>query len=122
MTNSVKKKSKGMDFGQISLGSSEEKYQGTKGYTLTRDENYPIRCTVQYYRVTDTGTVTEKDVADIAKQLSQVEKKAEQSGSLVVGPKGERKTEMVNNTEPFLPKGPKGNGVFLWGSDAMVNF
>lgn len=66
-----KKKGVGMDMAQIGLGSKDGKFIGTKGLKLVRDTRFPIRCTVQYYRVTDENYISEKDITDIADQLTQ---------------------------------------------------
>ncbi len=65
---------RGMDYGQIKVGSTIEKtdvFERTAKMVLKRDVRFPIRCTVQYYRVTDQDNVIESDVADIANQLKQ---------------------------------------------------
>ena len=91
--------SRGMNLGQLSLGDEEGKFIGTKGLELERDPDFPIRCTFQYYRVTDTGRLTESEVIEIAKQMKNSEKKALHSGSLVFS--NPKSSERV--TEPKLP-------------------
>lgn len=91
-----KKKAKmrghGMDMGQLGLGSEVGPFIGTKGLKLVRDDRYPIRCTYQYYRVTDQNFIHERDVRDIAEQLNQVVKVSVASGSLVLDGESNRKT------------------------------
>jgi Holliday junction resolvasome RuvABC ATP-dependent DNA helicase subunit len=60
---------------------------------LIRDKRFPIRCTFQYYRVTDTRIVIEHDVKDIKAQLSQSTTKSIASGSLVLTKDSSRTTE-----------------------------
>lgn len=91
---------RGMDMGMLGLGSKEGKFTGTKDLVLERDERFPIRCTFQYYRVTDQDFITEPDVKDIVNQLSQSSKMAVASGSLVQSTT-ERKTEPdLTQTKP----------------------
>ena len=54
------------------LGTTEGfmEYTGTRDLSLERDERFPIRCTIQYYNVTDTADVSETMLADIAGRLS----------------------------------------------------
>ncbi len=73
----------GMDMGVISLGKDEGHFVGTKNLELVRDDRLPIRCTFQYYRVTDKGDIDGNDVQDISEQLKQAERIAEGHGSLV---------------------------------------
>ena len=88
------KSTSGMDMGVISLGKEYGRFKGTRGLTLVRDTNFMIRLTKQYYRVTDTGYITEKDVIDIAKQLKQATIGTVTFGSLVV--------KTSRTTEPLL--------------------
>lgn len=95
---------RGMDFGQISIGSEYGPFKGTKDSNdeeieLIRDSQYPIRCTFQYYRVTDQNFITKEDIADIAEQLLQSSKIAVASGSLVVDPSTDRATKIIENIE-----------------------
>lgn len=101
--------SSGMDMGQIGLGQSHGYYPSIKGKKILRDDRFPIRVTVQYYRVTDCSNILEKDVKDIADQLNSVTQKSVASGSLVF-----ENTDRV--TEPNLPQNP----VVDWGDNVMV--
>jgi hypothetical protein len=90
-----KVKGHGMDMGQIGLGDEEGDFIGTGGNKLVRDTRFPIRCTFQYYRVTDENFVSEKSIVDIAEQIAQAATIAVAQGSLVLNDKGERVTEPV---------------------------
>lgn len=92
-----RKQFRGMDMAQLGLGDSEGPYCGIRGVTLKRDANFPVRCTFQYYRVTDSGTIDEKDIIDIKEQLDQSHKIAVGHGSLVLN------TASGRVTEPVLP-------------------
>jgi hypothetical protein len=91
----------GMDMGQIGLGSSAGPYLGTKNITLVRDTDYPIRCTYQYYRVTDVDYIDETMIKDIKEQLDQSLKNATHSGSLVLSESNNRLTEPAQ--KPYVP-------------------
>lgn len=54
------------------LGTTEgfKEYTGTRDLALERDERFPIRCTIQYYNVTDTADISEVMLTDIAGRLS----------------------------------------------------
>lgn len=75
---------RGMDMGVLSKGSKNGKYVGTGKTKLERDDNYPIRCTYQYYRLTDEENLTEDLVKNIVEQLNNINNIATNSGSLVM--------------------------------------
>lgn len=79
-----KKRSAGVDFGQLSLGSDVGPFNGLGLKKLERDEDKPISVTFQYYRVSDDSTLSQNEVQDIASQLGQARSVASASGSLVV--------------------------------------
>jgi len=124
-----KAKGHGMDMGQVGIGSEEGPFIGTKGIKLVRDTRFPIRCTYQYYRVTDENFVSEKSISDIAQQLNQVVSVSVATGSLVFSDDATRKTEPVL-TDPKPTDTPFGkpahyksvNTSALWGLDSMANF
>lgn len=113
----------GMDMGQIGLGSSAGSFVGIKGIELVHDNRFPIRCTYQYYRVTDENFIGESDITDIATQFSQVSSVSLASGSLVVGDKTARKTEpdLDNPKNTDSPFG-KLDQDKTWGLQAMSIF
>lgn len=133
---SVKRKSRGMDMGQLGLGLEAGPFIGTKGLKLERDTRFPIRCTFQYYRVTDQPYISEKDITDIREQLAQVATVSVASGSLVVSNPEDsvdkaRKTEPVLNqpkpTDSPFGKLDKRNYLYkatssAWGSQQMAPF
>jgi len=85
-------KKAGVDMGVLALGDEHGNY---KGYDteLVRDEKYPIRCTFQYYRVTDDVNIEESVIQDIKSTLDNLEKSSLEFGSLVTSGETERKTE-----------------------------
>jgi hypothetical protein len=77
----------------IGHGAVEGPFTEIDGLEIERDDQYPIRVTVQFYKATSNGVVSEQDMADIAEQINKVYKQADYVGSLVVeGPTG-RPTE-----------------------------
>jgi hypothetical protein len=64
------------------------KVQGTftevAGLAIERDERYPVRATVQFYKATSNGAVSERDLELIARNIDRVYKDADYVGSLVV--------------------------------------
>ncbi len=77
----------------IGHGAVEGPFTEIDGLEIERDDRYPIRVTVQFYKATSNGVVSEQDMADIAEQINRVYRQADYVGSLVVeGPRG-RPTE-----------------------------
>ncbi|TWU13376.1 hypothetical protein CA54_22110 [Symmachiella macrocystis] len=77
----------------IGHGKVEGPFTEIDGLEIERDDTYPIRVTVQFYKATSNGVVSEQDMMDIAKQINKVYQQADYVGSLVVeGPTG-RPTE-----------------------------
>lgn len=60
---------------------------------IERDDRYPIRVTVQFYKATSDGVIRAGDVADIAAQIRRVYAMADYVGSLVVEGETGRPTE-----------------------------
>lgn len=89
--------SRGMDSAVLRVGDVSGPWpQITQ--TLERDPSFPIRCTLQYYNVTDTSTITSNDMAAIAGKLQKIYGASEASGSLVTSGITGRVTEPVLNS------------------------
>lgn len=86
----------------IGHGKVEGPFTEIAGLDIERDERFPIRVTVQFYKATSNGVVSEKDVADIAAQIDRVYANAKYVGSLVTEGETGRSTEYSNapKTEP----------------------
>lgn len=114
---------RGMDMGMIGLGSEAGAFIGTNGLTLKRDMRFPVRCTFQYYRVTDQSNIDEQSVQDIAAQISQAAAKAVASGSLVTEVDTSRITEpdLANPNLSDTP-GKLDEREYLWGENKMAGF
>lgn len=111
-----KVKGSGMDMGVISLGEDKGEYKGTEGKKLVRDTDYPIRCTYQFYRVTDEDHITLENVVDIKEQLDTATSDSVASGSLVTSDSN-RTTEpvVVSEVEVKVARGTS------MDSDTTVN-
>jgi hypothetical protein len=86
-------------------GKVEGKFNEGRKLSLVRDARFPIRITVQFYKATSNGVVSEADLDNIARSIGSVYEKADFVGSLVV-PEGDprRPTEwqtMPPNLFPF---------------------
>lgn len=68
----------------IGHGAVEGPFSEIDGLAIERDDRYPIRVTVQFYKATSNGVVSEQDMADIARQIRRVYEQADYVGSLVV--------------------------------------
>jgi hypothetical protein len=77
----------------IGHGKVEGLFTEIDGLQIERDDRYPIRVTVQFYKATSNGVVSEEDMSGIARQIHRVYEQADYVGSLVLdGPVG-RSTE-----------------------------
>ena len=81
--------SRGMDHAMISTSEGNGYFPSLSNHTIGRNTSMPIRCTIQYYHVTDDGTISSEDMAQIASEVVR----HKPIGSLVVGGKTERPTE-----------------------------
>jgi hypothetical protein len=87
----------------IGHGKVEGPFTEIDNLDIERDPRFPVRVTVQFYKATSNGVVSEVDMSAIAAQINRVYSQADYVGSLVVdGPTG-RPTE---HTGPqFQPPG-----------------
>jgi len=70
-------------------GPTEGPFIELNGQTLVRDDRFPIRVTVQFYRATSNGIVSDEDLQRVYDQIEAVYAQGDYVGSLVV-PRGER--------------------------------
>ena len=77
----------------IGHGAVEGPFTEIDGLTIERDERFPVRVTVQFYKATSNGVVSEQDMQEIAEQIERVYADADYVGSLVVGGETGRPTE-----------------------------
>jgi hypothetical protein len=83
----------------IGHGEVEGPFTEIDGLAIRRDGRFPIRVTVQFYKATSDGIVTESDIEEIAEQIDRVYEDGDYVGSLVVdGPR--RPAEYDGEDEP----------------------
>ena len=73
----------------IGHGDALGKFEEGRGYKLVRDARFPVRVTVQFYKATSNGAVSDADLASAAADIARVYRDADYVGSLVV-PESER--------------------------------
>jgi len=74
-----------VDQAMISVGDGEGRFSELKGLSIERDNRYPVRVTLQYYKATSNGEVNESVIEEIAVQMITARSFAEHNeiGSLV---------------------------------------
>ncbi len=77
----------------IGHGELEGPFTETDNLSIERDERFPIRVTIQFYKATSNGIVSQKDVLAIKNQIDQIYSWSGSVGSLVTGGKTGRITE-----------------------------
>lgn len=77
----------------IGSGPVEGPFYETKGLSLERHPDFPIRVTVQFYQATSNGAMSEQDITAIRTQIDRVYEDADYVGSLVVDGVTGRPTE-----------------------------
>ena len=87
----------------IGHGKVEGPFTEIAGLEIQRDDKFPIRVTVQFYKATSNGQVSEKDLREISEQIERVYKEADYVGSLVVDGPTRRPTEYEG--DKFEPPG-----------------
>lgn len=100
-TKGVKREKLGLDNAMLRVSDNDKgEFKGVGSKKLERDFNYPIRCTIQYYWITDTEKLTEPQIKEIAEQLEVFYNKSENKSSLVFSntdrPTEPKKTETYN--------------------------
>ena len=70
-------------------GRVEGKFDEGGHQRLVRDDRFPVRITIQFYKATSNGVVNEGDLNSIATAIGSVYEHADYVGSLVV-PEGDR--------------------------------
>ncbi|MCC6621893.1 MAG: hypothetical protein IT385_11595 [Deltaproteobacteria bacterium] len=77
----------------IGHGALEGPFTEIAGLDVERDPQFPVRVTVQFYKATSNGIVSDKDLDDIKGQIDKVYDDADYVGSLVTGGETGRPTE-----------------------------
>ena len=77
----------------IGHGEVEGPFTEIDRLEIERDPRFPIRVTVQFYKATSNGVVSEADLQEIQQQIGRVYEDADYVGSLVVEGETNRPTE-----------------------------
>ncbi len=77
----------------IGHGNLEGPFTEINYLAIERDERFPVRVTVQFYKATSNGVATEADIAAIKSSIERIYVQSEDAGSLVTGGKTGRVTE-----------------------------
>ena len=77
----------------IGHGPVEGPFTEIDDLAIERDPNFPIRVTVQFYKATSNGVVSESDLAEIDEQINKIYEDADYVGSLVTDGRSDRPTE-----------------------------
>ncbi|MEB3212729.1 MAG: hypothetical protein VKL39_15320 [Leptolyngbyaceae bacterium] len=77
----------------IGHGEVEGPFTEIDGLPIERDPDFPVRVTVQFYKATSNGVVSEADIQQIRQQIARVYAEADYVGSLVVDGLTGRPTE-----------------------------
>jgi hypothetical protein len=87
----AERRSRGSDVEQAVIGHGEDlgPVDEGRGRKLVRDDRFPVRVTVQFYKATSNGVISDVDLRDAKKQIDSVYAKGDYVGSLVV-PEGSR--------------------------------
>lgn len=80
----------------IGHGAAEGPFTELHGLDIERDPRFPVRVTVQFYKATSNGVVTEQDIADVRARIDRVYADASYVGSLVTEGHTGRSTEWVD--------------------------
>lgn len=77
----------------IGHGKVEGPFTEFTNVPVERDPNFPVRVTVQFYKATSNGVVSDADVAEVSEQINKIYAQADFVGSLVTDGLTERPTE-----------------------------
>jgi hypothetical protein len=83
----------------IGHGAVEGPFTEIDELPIVRDERFPIRVTVQFYKATSNGVVSAEDMEEIARQIDRVYNEGDYVGSLVVDGPSDRPTEYDGSKE-----------------------
>lgn len=97
----------------VGHGETEGPYDELSDLAIERDTRYPVRVTVQFYKATSNGVVTDADIRDIRDQIDRVYSNADYVGSLVTDGYTGRPTEW---TSPKPPPPPPPREDATWAS------
>lgn len=80
----------------IGHGDAMGPHEECGGLELERDDRFPVRVTVQFYKATSNGVISETDLADVERSIKRVYENGDFVGSLVV-PTSDRDRQRPTN-------------------------
>lgn len=83
----------------IGHGRVEGPFTEIDNLEIERDPRFPVRVTVQFYKATSNGELSNQDMKDIRQQIARVYDDADYVGSLVVNGETGRPTEYDGNKQ-----------------------
>lgn len=89
----AKKSRSDVENAAIGFGAFEGRFTEMDNLPIQRDERFPVRVTVQFYKATSNGKVTDADMREIKGQIDSIYKQSDSVGSLVTGGRTGRITE-----------------------------
>jgi len=89
MASAAMKEKSNVEQAVLGHGKSRGPFEEGANLRLERDDRFPIRITVQFYKATSNGVADDKDLDAIARNIGSVYEHASFVGSLVV-PEGDR--------------------------------
>ncbi len=95
-------KSSDVEQAVVSHGPVEGPFTEFHDLPIERDTRFPVRVTVQFYKATSNGVVTDADVAAIRRQIDRVYAKGDWVGSLVTEGITGRPTETNYHPRPVV--------------------
>ena len=78
------KSTRGIEDAILEVGEATGPFKGLADLSLVRDDRFPIRCTIEYYKVTDTTELDGNFFKTLKDQLDRPYTWATDKGSLVV--------------------------------------
>ena len=90
---SAKREASNVEVAVIGTGAAEGPFKEINRLAIERDPSFPIRVTVQFYKATSNGVVSQTDVAKVRSQIDRVYAEGDWVGSLVTGGHTARPTE-----------------------------
>lgn len=103
MESKAEKSASDVEMAVVGHGEAEGPFTEFHDLPIERDTRFPVRVTVQFYKATSNGVVSQADIAHVRKQIDKVYAKGDFVGSLVVGGNTGRPTEWMPQPQPKPP-------------------
>lgn len=90
---------RGMDDAMLKIGNEHSEFEGIQNKKIKRDLRFPIRCTFQFYKVTDSDEIEETIFKQMKEKIDYILNGGIAKGSLVVEGETGRTTEIKNEDQ-----------------------